>query len=183
MSDSEGTDAPASSVSAKGKDPRKWKRGAHANARSRACQFPGIMEVRGDAMWCGICNVPVNFKEKCSAANHIKSAKHVQNAAKKPTLVDKPGPSAPLKEEAKQDTHAENSALPPPKKQKLGNVKTIFTGLNTKEHITDDFVAAFLQAGLPLNKLDHPSICGLVQKYTQVCPQIASFDSFSRHFV
>jgi hypothetical protein len=41
-------------------------------------------------------------------------------------------------------------------------------GANQHEMITDDFVAAFLQAGISVNKLDHPAIRGLIQKYTQV---------------
>ena len=34
--------------------------------------------------------------------------------------------------------------------------------------MADDFVAAFLQAGIPPLKLQHPSIQGLLQKYTKV---------------
>ena len=40
--------------------------------------------------------------------------------------------------------------------------------LNMTANITDDFVAGFLQAGIPPSKLDHPSIRGLIRKYTEV---------------
>ena len=40
--------------------------------------------------------------------------------------------------------------------------------LKTKENVTDDFVAAFLQAGIAVSKLDHPLIRGLMSKYTTV---------------
>ena len=42
--------------------------------------------------------------------------------------------------------------------------------LNMTANITDDFVAAFLQAGIPPNKLDHPSIRGLIQKWRKGSP-------------
>ncbi len=32
---------------------RPWKRGNHMTPQKRASQFPGILEVRGDSMWCG----------------------------------------------------------------------------------------------------------------------------------
>ena len=57
---------------------------------------------------------------------------------------------------------------PSPKKQKIVDLKSVMDGLNRKEAINDDFVAAFLQAGIPVSKFDHPSIRGLVRKYTQV---------------
>lgn len=62
------------------------------------------------------------------------------------------------------------SLQPSSKKQKTADLKEMLDGLKQQELITDNFVAAFLQAGIPVNKLDHPSIRGLVQKYTQVCP-------------
>lgn len=39
---------------------------------------------------------------------------------------------------------------------------------NLGQNICDDFVAAFLHAGLPVTKLDHKSIRGLMRKYTKV---------------
>ena len=56
----------------------------------------------------------------------------------------------------------------PPKKQKIGDLKSMLDGSNQTESITDDSVAAFLQAGISVNKVDHPSIRGLIQKYTKV---------------
>jgi hypothetical protein len=41
-------------------------------------------------------------------------------------------------------------------------------GASEQEKITDDFFASFLQTGIPVNKLDHPSIRGLIEKYTKV---------------
>lgn len=57
---------------------------------------------------------------------------------------------------------------PSPKKQKTADLKGLLDGLGQKEATNDDFVAAFLQAGISINKLDHPSIRGLIQKYTKV---------------
>ena len=49
------------------------------------------------------------------------------------------------------------------------DLRQLLDGMNSKDSITDDFVASFLQAGIPLNKLDHPSIRGLIKKYSNVC--------------
>lgn len=39
------------------------------------------------------CDVEVDYKEKCTANNHIKSRRHQNNTLKKPTLVTTPGMS------------------------------------------------------------------------------------------
>lgn len=39
---------------------------------------------------------------------------------------------------------------------------------STKDEIAEDFVAAFLQAGISPEKLLHPSIQGVLRKYTTV---------------
>ena len=39
---------------------------------------------------------------------------------------------------------------------------------SVKNKIGDDFISAFMHAGIPLNKLQHPSIKGLFKKYTAV---------------
>ena len=48
--------------------------GKHATPALRVTQFPRVIEVRGAAMWCTFRQVPVGFQEKCTAANHVKSA-------------------------------------------------------------------------------------------------------------
>eukprot|EP00667_Euglena_gracilis_P021489 EG_transcript_23550 len=78
-------------VTDKGKQCRKWVRGAKATPESRASQFPGVMEVRGNLLWCTYCDISLGFKEKCTAANHVKCAKHLKNVAKKPRVVKNPG--------------------------------------------------------------------------------------------
>ena len=92
---------------------RMWNRGSNATAKSRAAQFPGVMEVRGEEMWCVFCNVIVNYKEKCTASNHVKnSAKHKDNVEKRLTRVERPGASAPISEDVPPSPS-------PAKKQKL----------------------------------------------------------------
>ena len=68
-------------VKGKGKK-RKWKRGSTMTAAKRALQFPEVMEVRGESMWCIACECPVNFNEKCIASQHCRSEKHKANAKK-----------------------------------------------------------------------------------------------------
>ena len=48
--------------------------------------------------------------------------------------------------------------------QKQADMQRMMEQLN----MTANFVAAFLQDGIPPNKLDHPSIRGLIQKYGEV---------------
>ena len=50
------------------------------------------------------------------------------------------------------------------------HVSALFVAMSgtSDDLITDDFAAAFLHAGISVHKLDHPSIRGLIQKYTQV---------------
>ena len=57
--------------------------------------------------------------------------------------MEKPGPSAVLSEEPKCEKSEGTIAAPTPKKQKIGDLKEMLGGLNAKERITDDFVAAF----------------------------------------
>ena len=67
---------------------RVWNRGSKMTPRKRAAQFsagvhwimcllcaihPSDMEVRGDAMWCSTCHVPVRWEEKTFASSHLKS--------------------------------------------------------------------------------------------------------------
>ena len=58
---------------------RKWKRGSQTTVWKRANQFPGVMEVRGDAMWCIVCSCPVTWKEKSTATKHLQGYAHIHN--------------------------------------------------------------------------------------------------------
>ena len=42
--------------------------------------------------------------------------------------------------------------------QKQVDLRSLLDGMKHKEMVSDDFAAAFLQAGIPPNKLDHPSL-------------------------
>ena len=64
---------------AKGKEPRKWKRGSNANARNPAIQFGVITEVHGTTMWSVVCNVPVYSKDKSTACNHVKNERRAKS--------------------------------------------------------------------------------------------------------
>ena len=64
--------------------------------------------------------------------------------------------------------------------QKQVELKSLSDGMKDKEMVSDDFGAAFLQAGIPPNKLDHLSICGLFCKYTTVSGCIAKEDTLYR---
>ena len=60
-------------------------------------------------------------------------------------------------------------------------MQRMLDSLNTTANISDDFVAAFLQAGIPPNKLDHPSIRGLIAKCTQVKGSLSTGSTLYRN--
>ena len=170
---------------------RKWNRGRTMTPGKRARQFPGVMEVRGESMWCIACDCEVKFKEKNTAATHCNSEKHKANVQKKKHAVYQPGPNAGLvfssPAESSNVVHGQagmsNFVSPPhffhagtqaqkqqptvvPKTQL--SLKEQFDGQKENQKVADDFLAAFLQAGIPVNKLTHPSMLGLFKKYTKV---------------
>ena len=65
----------------------KWTRGGKSTPMQRAAQFPREFEVRGEAMWCCACHVPVKHKEKTFAKTHLASAAHKRFVEKKKTKV------------------------------------------------------------------------------------------------
>ena len=65
------------------KKQKVWQRGAKVSARIRAQQFPGIMEARGEEMWCIPCGQRIDHKEKSTASKHVKySAEHQRQVLK-----------------------------------------------------------------------------------------------------
>ena len=140
MSDSDEAPGPvegSQGTPAKGK--KMWVRGANASPKARALQFPGIMEVRGELMWCQYCDVSIDFKEKCTAANHLKSAKHKANVEDRKLVVKTPGCfcsdffplicvaiSGPT---YNQPLVEDPESQPTPKKLKTADLKGMFQGL------------------------------------------------------
>lgn len=55
-----------------------------------------------------------------------------------------------------------------PRPLKQVDLKAQMDGQSDRQKVADDFVAAFLHAGIPIAKLEHESILGLIQKYTKV---------------
>ena len=170
----------------------------------RAKQFADVMTVRGDVMWCMVCDSEVSHKEKSHGTNHIKSKKHQDNVKKNEKAVKKAGPAAQLSwtgivssflrgenhglftgdgtfkvelKEAAKDMQSET--VPTLRQMDLGQT---FAVQKEDQKIADDFVAAFLQSGIPLAKLNHPSMRGLLKKYTDVsgCIPTNPYKSVSR---
>ena len=64
------------------------------SARVRAQQFPGIMEARGDEMWCIPCGQRIDHKEKSTTSKHVKySAEHPRQVERMEKGITKPGTS------------------------------------------------------------------------------------------
>ena len=128
-------------------------------------------------MWCTSCQCSVSWLEKSHAKNHLSSASRKGAKLNAGKLNKQPGLSALVE----SPPVAATSTQPPPSTtitevndntrkvvQAQPDLKDVLTGLNHNQHVNDDFVAAFLQAGIAPNKLDHPSLRGLFKKYTSV---------------
>ena len=140
-------------------------RGAKMTAEKRASQFDDL-EVRGDGnCWCLYCRVPIDVKEKSTATKHVQSQGHKKRKLESTKVNLKPGPSAAVSGTG-VPSQLKTMAAPTPQASPLKpdasiqlDLNKMLESLNTKDHITDDFVAAFLRAGIAPNKLDHPSMC------------------------
>ena len=103
------------------------------------------------------------------ATKHLQSQAHCRNKQRKHTVVIKPGISAKVESApAATEVPTKERATPTKTPTKQVDLKEVLSGLNENQGVADDFVAAFLQAGIPPLKLQHPSIQGLLQKYTKV---------------
>ena len=122
------------------------------SASQRAAQYPGVMEARGDTMWCIHCEVPVQHSHPNT---HIKSGKHQRksNSPSKPDFGAAEGtpPSSDATIEEPVHTFASTSD------------RTVII-----DAINEDVIAALLGAGIPLEKIDHPSFRGVLRTYTTV---------------
>lgn len=56
----------------------------------------------------------------------------------------------------------------PGSRRKQADLKEMLSKQGTGQAVGDDFVAAFLHAGIPPIKLQHPSIQGVIRKYSSV---------------
>lgn len=162
-------------------------RGAKMTAEKRASQFDDL-EVRDDGnCWCLYCHVPIDVKEKSTATKHVQSQGHKKRKLESTKVNLKPGPSAAVSGTG-VPSQLKTMAAPTPQASPLKpdasiqlDLNKMLESLNTKDHITDDFVAAFLQAGIAPNKLDHPSIRGLIRKYTTVHGSVGKGKSLYRN--
>ena len=94
-------------------------------------------------MYCGCCGCVVCHKEKS-------------------TVEGAPVPTRSSIQPLVQQTDVTKT----PTKQL--DLQKVLSGLNENQSVCDDFVAAFLQAGILPAKLEHPSIQGLLRKCTKV---------------
>ena len=64
-------------------------------ARARVQQFLGIMEARGEEMWCIPCGLRIDYKEKSTATKHVKyNSEHKRQVEQMKKGIMKPGTSA-----------------------------------------------------------------------------------------
>lgn len=127
---------------------RKRNRGKHMTPEKRVAQYPQVFVVRGEVMWCKACECKVGFEDNSTAKAHLQSKTHKKNVQKAFDKVMTPGFTAKVEPESQPSQQSQQSQ-PAPKKQKTADLKDILDGQTEKEKITDDFVAAFLHAGLP----------------------------------
>ena len=164
MTESATQDLPPDEPPVEKKAAQKTKnRGKLTTAAKRAAQFEDL-EVRGDGKcWCSCCRLAINATGNSTATKHIATQGHKKRKLEATKVNIKPGVSAAMEGthtpsttpvKAKGDTVDASPAKPDGGVQV--NLNKMMTSLNTKDNITDDFVAAFLQAGIAPNKLDHP---------------------------
>ena len=125
---------------------------------ARVAEFnKGGMEKRGDVMWCRICQIPINHTDRTTTMKHLLSQKHTKAKTAESTIAKKPGGS---------------SAAMLSKPTIQSDLKIFWDGKLTGDKVAEDFTAAFLQAGISVHKLDHPSMRGLIQIFQiQSCQQ------------
>ena len=60
-------------------------------ARARAQPFPGVMEARGEEMWCIPCGLRIDYKEKSTATKHVKyNSEHKRQVGQMKKCITKP---------------------------------------------------------------------------------------------
>ena len=84
MSSSDENSTPAT------KKQKLWQRGSKMTARARAQQFNGVMEARGEQMWCITCGLRVDYKEKSTATGHVKYNSEHKRQGEQMKTVDHP---------------------------------------------------------------------------------------------
>ena len=176
----EGTDgashpgAPPAKRQKKAKPNRK--RGARMTASKRAAQFPKEFYEQGGKMWCIACQCEVGFDEMSKSRRHLASGRHQRQKTKSETRVQALGPAAiaPPPEPTSSQSLSNPQGVArhlmifhcfffPNRCKPNKNCRSVHKGVHKQ-----DFVAAFLHAGISPLKLDHPSIRGLMAKYTRV---------------
>ena len=165
-------------------------RGTKITVASRMKEYPGKFFQQGNEMWCIACQKKVDHTQVPFAQRHLESKRHEKAQEKHDKLVEVPGPSAPMLSQSQGSSQAAEqlpgtghtiflflsppNTGPSPPKQKQAKIDRMMGKENTNQAVGDDFVAAFLQAGIPLAKLTHPSLSGLFRKYTKVSGPFSS---------
>ena len=54
-------------------------RGNRMSVQARIAQFPKEFFQMGEEMWCKSCQICVDYKQMCTAKNHLSSKMHVRN--------------------------------------------------------------------------------------------------------
>ena len=70
-------------------------RGVRVMPEKRVKDHPGdFFFVKGQEMWCLVCQVPVCHRQTATISRHLKSAKHSERKRKFSATVFTPGPAA-----------------------------------------------------------------------------------------
>ena len=140
-------------------------------------------------MWCRHCGVSVQHADASVATKHLNSANHKRRKRECSAINLKPGATAPVADAPAPTTTAPAQAHAAAGVQRTtslvesqqASMRSMLDSLNMTANISDDFVAAFLQAGMAPNKLGHPSLRGLVAKYTQVKGSLSTGSTLYRN--
>ena len=69
-------------------------RGIRITPEKRVKDHPGDFFVKGQEMWCLVCQVPVCHRQTVTISRHLNSAKHSERKRKFSATVFTPGPAA-----------------------------------------------------------------------------------------
>ena len=130
--------------------------GAKQTPDARVKEFPGDFVVRNELLWCLACQKPVQHERKSVVEAHTLTTKHTELKGKlAQKLVSSPSGSC-----AESPVSAKGPLT-------QGDVKKMMQAKEATFDARDDLAAAFIAAGIPLSKLEHPSIRGFLRKHTK----------------
>uniref|UniRef100_A0A8D0L3M5 CGG triplet repeat-binding protein 1 n=1 Tax=Sphenodon punctatus TaxID=8508 RepID=A0A8D0L3M5_SPHPU len=126
------------------------------SARERAAVFKDFHEAEGK-LFCTSCNIILDHTRRSTITDHLKSKKH-------------------LKRKVEYEARRENrkQRMPTPSVEHQTGAQEV------KRELAYEFLRMFLEASLPLEKADHPSVRGFLMHHVNDASSIPPSDQLCR---